>query len=178
MDVNRHTHRSCRWGVCTKLPPVISLNPDLTKDLKTEEKWVGTCAWRPGEQAGVALTETARRKGRRAARSGHPRTGHYPWCKCIQRGIWAASPSVRQSAPNWQRRPKPAASSLSIPAVPTRPASNLRAKTCQAVLRSSFSPPFFGLQYLKLWCRLESMPLVSCEEGTSPTDLFCRGQDY
>lgn len=29
-----YTHSSCRAGVWTKLPPTISLNPDLTKDLQ------------------------------------------------------------------------------------------------------------------------------------------------
>lgn len=52
--------------------------------------------------------------GKCEARIGRSRTGHYLWCRCIHRGIWAASLSVRLLEASLQRRAKPGASTLSI----------------------------------------------------------------
>ena len=63
-------------------------------------------------EAAGALTGTRRRRGTCAARSGHSHRGHYLWCRCIRRDIWAASLSVRPPAPGWPRPPTPGASIL------------------------------------------------------------------
>lgn len=114
----------------TKLPPVISLNPDLTKDLNGWGTYIkGELIWKCNKErqrqststrqftiksrvcSGAGpLTVKRRRMGKCEARIGHSHTGHYLWCRYIQRGIWAASLSVRLRTASWQRRPKPGAS--------------------------------------------------------------------
>lgn len=112
--------------MCAKLPPVISLNPDLTKDLikrRNKSKWkYDTESNKLSDTSplhAASLTVKRRRMGKCGAQIGHSHIGHYLLCRCIRGGIWAASLSVRQLKPSWQQRPKPRASILSVFSIPS-----------------------------------------------------------
>lgn len=193
----RQTHSSCSAGVWAKLPPVISLNPDLTKDLG--RRWrKNTCSKVDRHTRHFSLTlpvdsltATRRRRGRCAARSGRSRTGRYLWCRCTLRDTWAAGPCALQPAQPGSQQPHTAGASLPIllpalwiPFLLSRYSPIMQKLQSFRPDRQCLDVPWFllllGVSCAVLWCSLRSdAGLCLCSlrlnrKGTSPADSFCK----